>query len=512
MVDLIALKWKRLMTIVNLLRRAASLNYRRKKDEMYNLICNELLKLGGVYVKFLQGVVVQSWAMQRWQGDNKLDIFENIQSKIDNPHHILSLNLGTQIDRISDISQKPIAIGSFGHVYKAILDNHKPIIIKILSPEISKTLKFDLKLLKFFWYSHMRIVKLNKGINFKHIFNDFKRQTLKEIDYVGEAKAANYQYSIYKDSDQIVIPQTYLKLCATEVIIQDYIEGISVANLLKMQEADPQMDMKKYIKTRLNSDLVKQLQAVAYEIIWGTFHYQQIIGDPHPGNIILMDNNRIGIIDFGIVTQGSKNPSAYLKFLKAYINLDEKQASLEEFFISSLRFFGYDLYLALDKLSNLIPDGETRIDLNRELAKIMQKAFMEAYAGRNVANVVKSPKALVIFDRIANKHNRFGFNFKVGDAEILRTLITLTGLIDLLGIYQEVVHPTYHQAIAKVEDSYPDLKSLNETEISYNQAFVIAFGWMERVANRDPQLFRNMMSKLRSRSELIKKNVDIDEV
>ena len=67
MYSVFVLKKKRLISIINLLRKAAFLNYRNKKDEMYNLVCNELLKLGGVYVKFLQGVVVQSWTMQRWQ-------------------------------------------------------------------------------------------------------------------------------------------------------------------------------------------------------------------------------------------------------------------------------------------------------------------------------------------------------------------------------------------------------------------------------------------------------------
>ena len=503
MFAIFALKKKRLLAIINLLRKAAYLNYRHKKDEMYNLICSKLLELGGVYIKFLQGVVVQSWTMQRWQSDNKLDIFENIKSKIDNTEQILKDNLGYNLNRLTNIEKKPFAIGSFGHVYKATLDGKHPVIIKILSPEIRKTLKFDLRLLKFFWYSHLRVIRFNKGLSFKHIFTDFKRQTMQEIDYVKEAEAAYNQYLIYKDHPTVVIPKTYLELCTAEIIIQDYVEGISIANLLKLQEADGEFDLKKYVKAELSSDVVEQLQTLAYEILWGTFHHHQIVGDPHPGNVILMKNNKVGLIDFGIIAYGSKHPIAYLRLMKTYTHLSNDKASLEEFFLASLQFFGRDLYLALDKISNLIPKGERKINLNEQLARVMQKAFSEEYTGKNLTNVVRSPKALVIFDRIANRHNRFGFNLKVSDSEMLRTLVTLTGLIDLLGIYEEVVYPAYGRAIEKVEEVYPDLKSLNEVDISYNQAFNIAFAWLERVANRDPRLFRDMMNMLHSRSKML---------
>lgn len=512
MLTLLILKKKRILTIFSLLTRAAVFNYRHKKDEMYNLICDELLKLGGVYVKFLQGVVVQSWTMQRWQSDNKLDIFENIHSKINNAHQIIRNNLGDKYDRLSQISEKPFAIGSFGHVYKAILDNKQTVIIKILSPEIKRTLKFDLRLLKFFWYSHLRVIKFNKGLSFKHIFTDFKKQTLREIDYVAEAQAAHYQYTIYKDHPQLVIPKTYLDLCTDSVIVQDFIKGTSVANLLKFQEIDPDLNLEVYVKQNLNSNLVKQLQMLTFEILWGTFHNQQIIGDPHPGNVIIMKDNKVGLIDFGIVTFGAKHPTAYLKFIRAYTYLDDDPKNITNFFLASLQFFGRDLYLALDKLSNLIPKGQKKNNLNEELAKIMQTAFSEEYTGTNLTSLVKSPKALVIFDRIANKHNRFGFNLKVNDNEILRTLVTLTGLIDLVGIYQKVIYPAYQKAIAQVDKIYPDLKSLNEIEISYNQAVATASDWLERVANRDPGLFRDMMAQLSARTKLMRDKIELDDI
>ena len=58
------LKCRRFVTITRLLIKAYILYKRRQRDKMYNLIGDELFKLGGVYVKFLQGVILQSWLMQ----------------------------------------------------------------------------------------------------------------------------------------------------------------------------------------------------------------------------------------------------------------------------------------------------------------------------------------------------------------------------------------------------------------------------------------------------------------
>ena len=49
-------------------------------------------------------------------------------------------------------------------------------------------------------------------------------------------------------------------------------------------------------------------------------------------------------------------------------------------------------------------------------------------------------------------------------------------------------------------------------KISYNQAFTIISQWLERVANRDPSLFKNMMKQLHSRYDIIKQKIELDDI
>ena len=266
-----ALKRYRFLQILSLLRRAVFLHRRGQRDEMYNLIGEVLFDLGGVYIKFLQGVVLQSWMMQRWQNESKLDIFTKIKPKNLNVKKIVKNNLGPKSDRIQKLQTSPFAVGSFGHVYEAMLDGEQRVIVKILSPDIRKTLKFDLKLLKFFWYFYLKATNFNRSFNLRLIFADFKKQTLNEINYKAEVSFANQQYITYKDHPSLFIPQTYTELCTDEIIVQEYVEGIACANLLKSKERDPKFDVKAYVKKELNSDIVFQLQNLATEILWGSF-------------------------------------------------------------------------------------------------------------------------------------------------------------------------------------------------------------------------------------------------
>ena len=388
-----ALKKFRFFQILSLLRRAVFLHRRGQRDEMYNLIGEVLFDLGGVYIKFLQGVVLQSWMMQRWQNESKLDIFTKIKPKNLNVKAIVKNNLGQKSSRIQKLQTQPFAVGSFGHVYEAMLDNKQRVIVKVLSPDIRKTLKFDLKLLKFFWYFYLKATNFNRSFNLKLIFADFKKQTLNEINYKAEVSFANQQYLTYKDHPSLVIPQTYVELCTDEIIVQEYIDGIACANLLKSKERDPDFDIKAHIKKELNSNIVVQLQNLAAEILWGAFHHPFIMGDPHPGNVILLKNDKIALIDFGIKAKSSQNPAAFLKFITAYHTLCQGEFKPQEIFLSSLQFFGHDLYLSLAKLNNLIPEGKNKIDLNQELAKMAEEFFRKEFKRTDIKSLlIENPK------------------------------------------------------------------------------------------------------------------------
>ena len=289
--------------------------YKRRKrlGDLYNLIGDEFLELGGVYIKFLQSLMLQNVVMMKhWKNPKKLTVFEKLVAEPLDIDRFLKKELKSQAARLTEVSPEPIAAGSFGQIYSAKLDNNQPVVIKVIRPQVWNLLRFDLKLLRYFWRAFSRQLAKTSSVDFdiSSGFEDFASQTLKETDYLAEAQFADEQYQVYKDHPSLVIPKTYLDLCQSKIIIQDYIGGISGSYLveLKQQGVDPQ----KYIKEKLGSDVSQQLQVVAYEIIWGAFSQPRVMGDAHPGNIKLLENNKVALIDFGISAQLGDNQAALL--------------------------------------------------------------------------------------------------------------------------------------------------------------------------------------------------------
>ena len=127
----------------------AYLLYRKNRySEMNNLICEEFTKLGGVYVKFLQGVLLKSSLLRDWQSPDRLRIFENLESEPLNIQSILQTELSpANLSEIASIAPNPFAAGSFGQVYFATLKNGQAVVIKLLRPMVRETLPYDLKLI-----------------------------------------------------------------------------------------------------------------------------------------------------------------------------------------------------------------------------------------------------------------------------------------------------------------------------------------------------------------------------
>lgn len=186
-----ALKKHRRRVLTKLVKDAY-LQYRKgNTPAMNNMICEEFTKLGGVYVKFMQGVLLKSSLMRDWNSSDKLKIFENLDSEPLDIQEILRRELTPdKLSMIASISPTPFAAGSFGQVYFANLADGSQIIIKLLRPMIRDTLNYDLKLIGFFSRAFVGKLTRNVDMDVLEAIKDFKRATLRETDYVEEARLA----------------------------------------------------------------------------------------------------------------------------------------------------------------------------------------------------------------------------------------------------------------------------------------------------------------------------------
>lgn len=462
---------------------------------MYNLVCEEFMSMGGVYVKFLQGVLLRSKVMKKWHNPEKLKIFEDLDYEPLNIATVLQYELSKEkLAQIATVQPQPFAAGSFGQVYFAQLKSGQNVIIKVLRPFIRETLRHDIKLLTRFSKSFFSKLYKNMNIQLDDAMKEFTESTLRETDYAHEAEFANEMYIHYKDHPNLVIPHTYLDLCTDNIIVQDYIDGISVAHVIKLHEQG--VDPKEYVMETLGSDIVTQLKIFGFESIIGIFDMPRIQGDPHPGNIRLMSNNRVGLIDFGISATAPEDKSGLYGLLETYDKVFKGSQTAVGLFEYGLKFFVSDLYRSLRRIGEYLGSRENK-DYVSGVSEVAGKVFADATGTDIVAmDLTKDANVLVEINKLVNKGNRFGLVMKLEATEILRAIQTYTTMCTSLGLYHEILPDIIEASVKYIETNYPDQIRENSRQMPLATAIENVSNWLERVANKDPVLFGQLSEKI----------------
>jgi hypothetical protein len=496
-----AIKRHRTAKIASLGTKAYLLYKRGHQEKMYKLICDEFIELGGVYIKFLQGVLLQNHAIRQWHNPDKLKVFENLDHEPINIVSFLQNELPpAKLAMITLIQPQPFAAGSFGQVYYGQHANGKPIIVKVLRPMVRELLRYDLRLIGMFSRSLANHITENIDFNIGTAIKDFQTSTLSETDYVSEAHFAQELYEAYRDNPMFIIPETFLDLCTDNIIVQEYVDGLSVAQLIRLQEqgADP----RRYTAEVTGSDLDKQLEILGVEFFASMFNLSQVQGDPHPGNIRLMTGNRIGMIDFGIAAPTPDNKAAFYGIVAAMEQIYANDFKISILFEQFFRFFVNDLYRALRRLAehNQSMSGnpaDVPEDYTREIGKLAQEAFKNALGVEDIRPLIEDGRILQIMNQVINKDNRFGLVIKLEASEILRATQTYMTLLDALGRRTAVMPRVLKKAVERIQREHPEVLNKNDGDISVSEALDIISNWLERVANRDPLLFSQLMKRIK---------------
>lgn len=518
--QLAAIKRARARRLARFGARVMYLRRRGKEQEMYNLICEEFLALGGVYIKFLQGVLFNTQIMRRWQGPNRLKIFENVDEEEMDIVAVLRHELPA--DKLKDIAlvqPTPFAAGSFGQVYLGQHANGRHIVIKVLRPMVRELLRFDLKLLGLFSKRFASSEYQNMTIRMDEAYREFRAATLNETDYVTEAHFARELFEAYKDDPHFVVPETYLDLCTKHLIVQDYVGGISGAELLKQKAKG--VDLVLYVREQLGSDLDEQLRVLGIECLSGAFKLPRIQGDPHPGNIRFLPNNQIGMIDFGISAPAPRNKPALFGILEQWDLLYNQKSDMGLLFEQFIRFFVNDLYRALKRLSHFAPHNpnaqpkppthaaasgdpfaalEPSTDLVKEIGRVVQSIFDNAMGTSDVQTILNDGRVLQAFNHMVNRGNRLGLVMHLESSEILRAGQTYIAMVEALDRRNEVIPQVLAGAVTRVATHHSDEIHTTDVPVSTTQAIDIVNRWLERVAVRDPMLFRRLLSRIDIRS------------
>lgn len=191
--------------------------------------------------------------------------------------------LGKEPDEVfASFDKNAFAAASLGQVHRARLKTGEEVAVKIQYPNIVKTIQSDMRSLRTL-FSAMRF-RSDFGYMQDHL-KDAEEMLMLEADYNREAAFLAEAYEIFKNHEQIVVPQFFEEFSTGRVLTMSYIPGIHLPDFLKQ---NPSQELR---------DHFGELISVA--VVRLTYHSKAFYADPHPGNFLMMDDGRLGFIDFG---------------------------------------------------------------------------------------------------------------------------------------------------------------------------------------------------------------------
>lgn len=196
-----------------------------------------------------------------------------------------------------NIEETPIGSASIAQVHKATLLNGDNVVIKVQKPGIYETMTQDIKLLKKA-FSIIKVPFLNDVIDLKGVLDEIWITAKQELDFLIEASHISEFTTLNQEIVFVKTPRVYNSLCTTNILVMEYIDGITINNKDKLLENGYDLEE---ISTKLASSYIMQV------IDHGYFH-----ADPHPDNLVIKDG-KIIFLDFGMMGRLSVRDRNILK-------------------------------------------------------------------------------------------------------------------------------------------------------------------------------------------------------
>ena len=215
-------------------------------------------------------------------------------------------------DVFASFDWQPLAAASIGQVYRAALPNGSPVVVKVIRPGIEESVAVDLSVLG----ELGRVVETRTSWGAEYhvmdLVDEFSSRLREELDFRIEARNARTIASSLPNGSRISIPDVYEDLSTSRVLVMEWLDGASVRDVAWG-------DARASERTKIADLLLKTfLEQMLQD---GVFH-----ADPHPGNVMLLRDGRLALIDFGAVGRLDSVQQAALRELMAGVGRRDADA------------------------------------------------------------------------------------------------------------------------------------------------------------------------------------------
>ena len=220
---------------------------------------------------------------QRERFQKKLAVLRNAAPSVSFAamREVIEQDYGQSLEDVfTEFDPEPIAAASIGQVYLARLPDGRQVAVKVQYPGIDSAVRADLKNLTMF----RRVLQSAMPWVTPAVLDELRLNMEAELDYHIEAETQQEIASLYEDHPFIVIPRPVLEHSTQRVLVTEYLHGTSFDRIRELPA--PERD---------------RVGEIIYRFYVGSlFTFNEFCGDPHPGNVLLAADGRVGFLDFGL--------------------------------------------------------------------------------------------------------------------------------------------------------------------------------------------------------------------
>ena len=221
-------------------------------------------------------------ALARLQDDAEPADFDSLRE-------VVEAELGGRIgDLYGSFDTEPLAAASLGQVHRATLRNGREVVVKVQRPGVREQAREDMETLARLAGLADRHTDTGRRFGFEQLLAEFRRSLSGELDYRREARNLRRFRELTADYDLLVVPAPVEELSTSRVLTMDRVDGRKVTDVGPLGLLD--LDTRPMVEQLFGCYLDAMLRH-------GFLH-----ADPHPGNMLVTDDDRLALLDLGMVT------------------------------------------------------------------------------------------------------------------------------------------------------------------------------------------------------------------
>jgi predicted unusual protein kinase regulating ubiquinone biosynthesis (AarF/ABC1/UbiB family) len=329
-------------------------------------------------------------------------------------------DLGAPIHTIyAELEREPISAASLGQVHRGVLLTGEKVAVKVQRPGLREQITLDLYIVR----NIAAWLNQNIGLirsDLVALIDELGKRVFEEMDYCNEATNAETFASLHAHNPRIAVPRIHRHATARRVLTMEWIDGVKLTNLEAVRELG--IDPDDMVSVGVNCSLQQLLEH-------GFFH-----ADPHPGNLLALADGRLAYLDFGMMSEVSRESRTGL--IQAVVHLVNRNFKKLSGDFVSLGFLAEDV-----NLEPIVP------------------AFEQVF-GQALEMGVSRMDFKAVTDDLSGVMYRFPFRVPPYYALIIRSLVTLEGIALSVDPNFKILGAAYpYFARRLMEDPDPQLRN-----------------------------------------------------